>query len=52
MLSRGEGPVDLLGQGVTYAYAYDPEGNMLELEQLDFDRLGETGAIRIGSSKA
>ena len=40
MLSRGEGPVDLLGQGVTYAYAYDPEGNMLELEQLDFDRLG------------
>lgn len=40
MLSRGDGPIDLLGQGVTYAYAYDPEGNMLELEQLDFDRLG------------
>jgi|TARA_B110000459_G_scaffold199865_1_gene247274 catechol 2,3-dioxygenase-like lactoylglutathione lyase family enzyme len=40
MLSRGDGPVDLLGQGVTYAYAYDPEGNMVELEQLDFDRLG------------
>ena len=40
MLSRGDGPVDLLGQGVTYAYAYDPEGNMIELEQLDFDRLG------------
>jgi len=40
MLSRGDGPVDLLGQGVTYAYAYDPEGNMIELEQLDFSRLG------------
>ena len=41
ILSRGDGPVDLLGQGVTYAYAYDPEGNMIELEQLDFERLGE-----------
>lgn len=40
MLSRGDDAVDLLGQGVTYAYAYDPEGNMVELEQLDFDRLG------------
>ena len=40
MISRGEGPVDLLGQGVTYAYAYDPEGNMFELEQLDFSVLG------------
>ena len=40
VLSRGDEPVDLLGQGVTYAYAYDPEGNMIELEQLDFDRLG------------
>lgn len=40
MLSRGDGPVDLLGQGVTYAYGYDPEGNMLEMEQLDFTRLG------------
>lgn len=35
MLSRGEGPVDLLGQGVTYAYGHDPEGNMIELEQLN-----------------
>lgn len=34
MLSRGEGPVDLGGYGVTYAYAYDPEGNMVELEQM------------------
>jgi catechol 2,3-dioxygenase-like lactoylglutathione lyase family enzyme len=40
MVSRGDGPVDLLGQGVTYAYAYDPEGNMIELEQLDFSNLG------------
>lgn len=34
MLSRGDGPVDLGGYGVTYAYAYDPEGNMMELEQM------------------
>lgn len=35
LLSRGNKPVDLGGYGVTYAYAYDPEGNMMELEQLD-----------------
>ena len=35
MLSSGNPPVDLGGYGVTYAYAHDPEGNMLELEQLD-----------------
>lgn len=35
ILSRGDGPVDLGGYGVTYAYAYDGEGNMFELEQLD-----------------
>ena len=35
MLSRGDGPVDIGGYGVTYAYGYDPEGNMMELEQLD-----------------
>lgn len=34
-LSRGGKPVDLGGYGVTYGYAYDPEGNMMELEQLD-----------------
>jgi catechol 2,3-dioxygenase-like lactoylglutathione lyase family enzyme len=39
-ISRGNEPVDLLGQGVTYAYAYDPEGNMIELEQLDFEMMG------------
>ncbi len=41
MLSRGEGPVDLGGYGVTYAYAYDPEGNMFELEQLDAGPMAE-----------
>lgn len=34
MLSRGDGPVELGNYGVSYAYAYDPEGNMLELEQM------------------
>ena len=34
MLSRGEEPIDLGGYGVTYAYAHDPEGNMMELEQM------------------
>ena len=35
MLSRGAAPIDLGGYGVTYAYAYDGDGNMFELEQLD-----------------
>ncbi|MEM1246071.1 MAG: VOC family protein [Acidobacteriota bacterium] len=35
MLTRGEAPIDLAGRGVTYAYGYDPEGNMFEMEQLD-----------------
>lgn len=35
ILSRGDGPVDLGGYGVTYAYGYDGEGNMFEMEQLD-----------------
>lgn len=35
VLSQGSDPIDLGGYGVTYAYAYDPEGNMFELEQLD-----------------
>ncbi len=39
ILSRGSTAVDLGGYGVTYAYAYDPEGNMLELEQLDKNHL-------------
>lgn len=35
LLSRGNRPVDIGGYGVTYAYIYDPEGNMIEVEQLD-----------------
>lgn len=35
LLTRGDTPVDIGGYGVTYAYGYDPEGNVLELEQLD-----------------
>lgn len=35
MLSRGNGPVDLGGYGVTYAYGYDPDGIMIEMEQVD-----------------
>jgi len=34
MLSRGDDPIDLGGYGVTYAYGHDPEGNMVELEQM------------------
>lgn len=34
MLTRGDGPVELGNYGVSYAYAYDPEGNMMELEQM------------------
>lgn len=43
ILSRGEGPVDIGGYGVTYAYAYDPEGNMLEMEQLSDTVLKRAG---------
>ncbi len=42
-LSRGDGPVDLGGYGVTYAYAHDPEGNMFEMEQLDGEILSRAG---------
>ncbi|MEO0997374.1 MAG: VOC family protein, partial [Pseudomonadota bacterium] len=42
-LSRGDGPVDLGGYGVTYAYGFDPEGNMLELEQLSPEVLKRSG---------
>ncbi|MEH6558830.1 MAG: VOC family protein [Oceanicoccus sp.] len=44
ILSRGDGPVDLGGYGVTYAYAYDGEGNMFEMEQLDATPLGHDPA--------
>lgn len=42
-LSRGGQPIDLGGYGVTYGYAYDPEGNMMELEQLDGEILARAG---------
>lgn len=35
ILSRGDNAVDLGGYGVTYAYGYDPGGNMLEMEQME-----------------
>jgi catechol 2,3-dioxygenase-like lactoylglutathione lyase family enzyme len=43
VLSRKNKPVDLGGYGVTYAYGYDPEGNMVELEQLDGEILARSG---------
>jgi len=42
-LSRGGKPIDLGGYGVTYGYAYDPDGNMMELEQLDGEMLSRGG---------
>lgn len=42
-LTWGGEPVDLGGYGVKYGYAYDPEGNMMELEQLDGQILASTG---------
>lgn len=43
ILTSGDSPVDLGGYGVTYAYAHDPHGNMLEMEQLDPPVLDRTG---------
>ncbi len=34
LLSRGSEPIALGNYGVTYAYAHDPEGNMIEMEQM------------------
>lgn len=34
ILSRGEGPVGVSRARVSYAYGYDPEGNMMELEHM------------------
>lgn len=42
MLSRGDTPIELGNYGVSYAYAYDPEGNMLELEQMSDFVIGLT----------
>ena len=49
MLSRGKKPVDLGGYGVTYAYGFDPDGIMIEMEQLSpavIASQGQTGARR------
>ncbi|XUU60808.1 VOC family protein [Erythrobacter sp. HA6-11] len=45
MLSRGDGPVDLGGYGVTYAYGFDPDGIMIEMEQLDPAVLATQGEL-------
>lgn len=42
-LSKGDHAIDLGGYGVTYAYAHDPEGNMIEMEQLDQPVLEKSG---------
>lgn len=42
-LSKGDHAIDLGGYGITYAYAHDPEGNMIEMEQLDQDVLEKSG---------
>ncbi|MEE4210203.1 MAG: VOC family protein [Parvularcula sp.] len=38
ILSRGDDAVDLGGYGVTYAYGFDPDGIMIEMEQLERPR--------------
>ena len=41
ILSYGDEAIDLGGYGVTYAYGYDAEGNMFEMEQLDAGPLAQ-----------
>lgn len=51
ILSRGDGPVDLGGYGVTYAYGFDPDGIMIEMEQVDrplIEGAGYMGERRLG----
>ena len=43
MLSRGSKPIDLGGYGVTYAYGFDPDGIMIEMEQLAPEVLASQG---------
>lgn len=45
MLSRGEGPVDLGGYGVTYAYGFDPDGTMIEMEHLTPELIAAQGDL-------
>lgn len=46
MVSRGDGPVDLGGYGVLYAYGRDPDGIMIENEVLSFQRRSEPAWLR------
>jgi catechol 2,3-dioxygenase-like lactoylglutathione lyase family enzyme len=43
MLSRGDRPIDLGGYGVTYAYGFDPDGIMIEMEQVDRSLIEASG---------
>lgn len=43
ILNRNDEPVHSDLYGVSYIYAHDPEGNLLELEQLEGDTLVEAG---------
>lgn len=43
LLSRGKEAIDLGGYGVTYAYGYDPEGNLLEMEQMEQGFMKQAG---------
>lgn len=51
VLSRGDGPVDLGGYGVTYAYGFDPDGIMIEMEQLAPNVIAAGGAFHAHRSK-
>lgn len=45
MVTRGDGPVDLGGYGVTYAYGRDPDGTMIENETVDKPRRNDSAWI-------
>ena len=45
ILSRGDAPVDLGGYGVTYAYGYDADGIMIEMEQLSSEVVAASGEL-------
>lgn len=42
MITPGDGPVDVGGYGVTYAYGRDPDGTMIEMEQVDRPRRNDS----------
>jgi catechol 2,3-dioxygenase-like lactoylglutathione lyase family enzyme len=42
MLTRGDKPADIGGYGVTYAYGFDADGTMIEMEQVDSPRRSES----------